>query len=170
MCFQQVLMILYSKVSVKEIFKKGKDYVWPRPERCPKCGSGRLWGHGYVARYFEGFEESLWMKRWRCADCGGVHTMRPEGFWRRFRHSVTRIVKSLKEKISVGGWLGDLGRQAQQYWWRGFGRQCGREGKTGERRLKILERMLERGILAATHSLEFFRIQNLGDICFTPAG
>ena len=160
-------MILYSEVSVKEIFKKGKGYVWRRPERCPECGSGRLWGHGYVTRYFEGFEEALWMKRWRCVDCGGVHTMRPEGFWRRFRHTVVRILKSLKEKISGGGWLGELSRQAQQYWWRGFGRQCGREGKTGKKVLAVLERMHADGVMTATHSLVFFRIRVWKGLSFT---
>lgn len=169
--FQQVLMILYSKVSVKKIFEEGKGCAWRRPERCPKCGSGRLWGHGYVERYFEGFEEALWMKRWRCRDCGGVHTMRPEGFWRRFRHSVARIVKSLKEKILAGRWLEDLSRQGQQYWWHGFRKQCGREGKSIQRKgLKTLEETIEKGILAATHSLEFFRIKVWEKICFTPAG
>jgi hypothetical protein len=164
-------MILYAKVSVKKIFEEGKDYAWRRPERCPECGSGRLWGHGYVERYFEGFETAIWIKRWRCRDCGGVHTMRPEGFWRRFRHSVGRIVQSLKEKIAGDRWLGEISRQAQQYWWRGFGRQCGREGKNiGRKGLEILEGLLEKGIIAATHSLEFFRIQTLGGIYFTPAG
>lgn len=164
-------MILYSEVSVKEIFEKGKDYAWVRPERCPKCGSGRLWGHGYVARYFEGFKEAVWMKRWRCADCGGVHTTRPEGFWRRFQHSVEKIVKSLKEKLSAGRWLGEISRQVQQYWRRGFGRQCVREGESLRRKgLEILERMIEKQVMAATHSLEFFRIQTLEKIRFTPAG
>lgn len=164
-------MILYAKVSVKKIFEEEKDYAWRRAERCPKCGSGRLWGHGYVERYFEGFETALWMKRWRCADCGGVHTMRPEGFWRRFRHSVVRIVKSLRGKISGGEWLGGLGREAQQYWWRGFGKQCVREGRNVfKKTLAALERLIEKGVMAATHSLDFFRIQTWGEICFTPAG
>lgn len=164
-------MILYTKVSVKKIFEEEKDYAWRRPERCPKCGSGRLWGHGYVERYFEGFGEALWMKRWRCVDCGGVHTMRPEGFWRRFRHSVVGMVRSLKEKISGGGWLGEVRRQAQQYWWRGFGKQCAREGRNVfKKTLEALERLVEKGVIAATHSLEFFRIQRLGGNCFTAAG
>lgn len=164
-------MILYFNIPVKEIFEQGKGYEWPRPKRCPGCGSGRLWGHGYVERYFEGFVEALWMKRWRCADCGGVHTMRPKGFWRRFRYSVTKVVKSLKEKILTGEWLGELARQAQQYWWRGFGRQCARAGRSAfKKRLGILEGMLEKGVMAATHSLEFFRIRISGEICFTPAG
>lgn len=169
--FGHLLMILYSKVSVKKIFEEGKDYAWGRPQRCPKCGSGRLWGHGYVERYFEGFETAVWMKRWQCRDCGGVHTMRPEGFWRRFRHSVVRIVKSLKQKLSGGGWLGEFGREVQQYWRRGFGRQCAREGRNVYKKgREILERLLEKGVIVATHSLEFYRIETLSEICFTPAG
>lgn len=163
-------LIIYFDHRVKKIFEEGKDYVWRRPERCPKCGSGRLWGHGYVERYFEGFEMALWMKRWRCPDCGGVHTMRPKDFWRRFRHRVTGIVKSLEEKISLGKWLGELSRQVEQYWWRGFGRQCARAGKTSKRSLEVLERLLTGGVMAATHSLDFFRIETRGGICFSPAG
>jgi len=163
-------MIFYLGVSVKEIFEEGKDYGWPRPERCPKCGSGRLWGHGYAERYFEGFETAVWMKRWRCPDCGGVHTARPKTFWRRFRHSLRRVVESLKEKLCFGRWVRQRGRQIQQYWWRGFGRQCGRQGPMGRRGLEELEKILRNGIIAATHSLEFFRIRHEGAVCFTPAG
>ena len=96
--------------------------------------------------------------------------MRPRAFWRRFRYRMTRIVESLKEKLALGSWLEELSRQVQQYWWRGFGRQCGREGKTGKKGLVVLERMLADGVMAATHSLEFFRIQTFGEICFTAAG
>jgi hypothetical protein len=171
-------LIIYFDHRVKKIFEEEKDYGWVRPERCPKCGSARLWGHGYVERYFEGFKTSVWMKRWRCPDCGGVHTMRPKDFWRRFRHRVTSIVKSLEEKISLGKWLDELSpstglrtsREAQQYWWRGFGRQCGRAAKTGKRSLEVLERLVTGGVMAATHSLEFFRIETQSGICFSPAG
>lgn len=163
-------MILYIAVSVKEIFRKEKSYVWPRPKKCPKCGGSRLWGHGYVMRYFEGFLEGIWIKRWRCRACGSVHTMRPKNFWRRFRYTVANVVKSLTKKIAAGKWDGHLRRQVQQYWWRGFGKQCRREGKIARSAFGVLKRMLTKQVIVATHSLKFFQNQNVGGMHFTAAG
>jgi len=44
------ILILHVRVDEKRLRENGKLYPWPR--RCPRCG-GRLWGHGYVPRYFE---------------------------------------------------------------------------------------------------------------------
>ncbi len=148
----------------------GKLYPWPRPPRCPKCCSGRLWGHGYVERYFEGFSQALWMKRYRCPDCGGVHTLRPKVFWRRFQCSAAIIIQSLKGKISGNRWLGQISRQAQQYWWCGFKRQCAREVRIGKPGVEVLDRLLEKGIIAATHSQQFFRMWDFREMSFVPAG
>lgn len=45
-------------VELKQIFELGRSYPWPRPECCPRCSSWRVWGHGYAARYFDGFGQS----------------------------------------------------------------------------------------------------------------
>ena len=165
-------MVLYFKLSVKEIYEKGESYDWPRPKRCPKCGSGRLWGHGYVARYFEEYVETLWVKRYRCVECRAVHTLKPEGYWRRFRHRVATVLRSMKSKISKNRWVAGIGRQSQQYWWRGLKRQRARVGKGFERiSLSVLEHLLSEGIMVGTHSLRFFRIlKNSLSFGFTPSG
>ncbi len=49
---------------------QGKLYPWPRPGWCPRCGSARLWGHGFVLRYFDGCGGAHPMKRWRCLTAG----------------------------------------------------------------------------------------------------
>jgi len=121
-----------------------------------------------VERYFEGFAEALWMKRYRCPDCGGVHTLRPKVFWRRFRHLAAIIIQSLKEKIAGNRWLGQINRQAQQYWWHGFEKQCAREGRIGKLGSEALDWLLEKGLITATPSLSFFRMWNFLGMCFVP--
>ena len=35
-------LILHFAVDVKRLVEEGKDFCWPRPERCPRCGGLRL--------------------------------------------------------------------------------------------------------------------------------
>ena len=111
-------LILHFAVDVKELFTLGKRYSWPRPERCPACCGNRLWGHGYVIRYFEGFWDALWVKRFRCPDCFTVHTCRPCGFLKGIRFSVEVVSDCLRSWIEEGRWLSSVVRQNQQYWHR----------------------------------------------------
>ena len=69
-------------------------------------------------RYFEGFGTCLWVKRFHCPDCLAVHTCRPLGFLRGFRHSAAVIRSSLLKKIIENGWIRGVARQTQQYWYR----------------------------------------------------
>jgi transposase-like protein len=53
-----------------------------RPVRCPKCGFGRLWGHGYYWRKVDrhggaGNHELAPVPRFRCNDCGGTCSRLP---------------------------------------------------------------------------------------------
>ncbi len=78
------------------------------PLRCPRCGSARLWGHGFAARYFEGFGKCLWVKRFRCSDCFAVHTCRPLGFLRFIRFMRTFDLKRMDirpQRESYPAWL-----------------------------------------------------------------
>ena len=63
------------------------------------------------------------MKRWRCVDCGAVHTMRPASHWRGFWATIVLIMSSLRAKVEGRRWLAEVSRQRQQYWWHGFQRQ-----------------------------------------------
>jgi len=40
-------MIIFFPVILKQLFHLGRFYSWPKPERCPRCGGHRLWGHGH---------------------------------------------------------------------------------------------------------------------------
>lgn len=114
-----------------ELLSQGKLFSWPRPAWCPRCGSVRLWGHGFVTRYFDGVDGSLPMKRWRCPDCGAVHTCRPAEFWRRFLASIDTIIESLTAKMAGRCWDKSLSRQRQQYWLHGFRMQSLFDGLPG---------------------------------------
>jgi hypothetical protein len=128
---------------------QGKLFPWPRPKRCPPCGSARIWGHGYVLRYFDGYDRAVAMKRWRCPDCGAVHTCRPADYWRQFLGSIDTIIESLSTKLSGGHWRCDLSRQRQQYWLRGFKVQSLIGGLPGS----TLGELLATAVIVATHSL-----------------
>lgn len=116
------LLSLFFWMSVKDIFRLGKAYVFPKPERClrEKCGSSRIWGHGFVLRYLDGYAEPLWLRRWRCPDCGAVYTIRPLGFWPRHHAPIRIVCRSLCHRLRHGTWDRSMGlsRQRQDHWFR----------------------------------------------------
>lgn len=113
-----VILVLHFPVDVKVLYELGKRYPWPKPAKCPWCGSVRLCGHGYRERYFEGFVEWLWVKRFRCPDCKAVHTCRPCGFLKGLRYCAEVVCSCLLRKITEGRWVKGIARQNQQYWYR----------------------------------------------------
>ena len=76
-------LVIFVTLAVKHLFKVGRGFLWPRPERCPRC-DGRIWGHGFVSGYFDGYDQPLWLKRYQCPDCGCVIRMRPRDYFQRF--------------------------------------------------------------------------------------
>jgi len=115
-------MILAVCVSFNEILEK-KKFPWPRPRACPKCGGPRLWFHGFVLAYFDGFKMGVWLRRLRCPDCRAVHRMRPAGYFRRFQASVTSIRFSIRHRLETGRWPPDSSRQRQGQWLRAMERK-----------------------------------------------
>jgi len=113
---------LFFMVCIKEILECGRDYVFPRPARCLKegCGSNRVWGHGYVGVCFYGYEALVYLKRYRCADCGCVYTIRPAECWPRHRTPIRIIMKRISHRLKEGVWdiSRGLTRQAQGNWLR----------------------------------------------------
>jgi hypothetical protein len=63
-------MIIFVTVKLKKLFKKKRNYSWPRPESCPNCNDYKVWGHGYANAIFDGYEEPLLLKLYRCHVCG----------------------------------------------------------------------------------------------------
>ena len=148
------MVIVYSTVNVKDIFKQGKNYPWSKPEKCPSCKSHRLWGHGYVGRYFEGFNEPLWLKRYRCPDCFAVHTCKPNGFFPGFRYSVKIIIHCILNKLNYGRWFVSTPRQNQQYWFRGLIFQASRYANIRDPTEKTLKELLSNFLIPVSHSIK----------------
>ena len=111
-------MILFIAAKIKDIFKLGKDYPWPRPERCPRCMSSVIWGHGFVLCYFDGFSEGLYLKRYRCPLCGCVLRVRPDSHFSRFQCSINTIRSNLTHRLRCGRWPPEFSRTRQGHWLR----------------------------------------------------
>ena len=90
------------------------------------------------------------MKRWRCVECGAVHTVRQASHWRGFWAGIVLIMASLQGKISGAPWRTEISRQRQQYWWRGYQRQRRVAGAPAS-----LSELLEQRVIVSTHSLGF---------------
>jgi hypothetical protein len=78
--------------------------------------------------------------------------MRPNDYQSRFSASQALIFLCLLYKILNGHWLKIVSRQRQQYWYRGFGKQCNRISLSQEP-LTFLLRSYLSGYSFASHSL-----------------
>ena len=115
-------MSLFFMLCFKEIIRLGRRYPFPRPPNCLKegCKSQRLWGHGYVEIYFDGYNTPICLRRYRCHDCGCVYTIRPFGYWSRHKAPVRIIFQRICHRIKQGVWdkSDGLTRQRQGHWLR----------------------------------------------------
>jgi hypothetical protein len=116
-------MVIFSPVILKELFVLGRRYPWTQPDRCPRCGSCRLWGHGFVPAYFDGYDAVFWLRRYRCPDCGCVIRLRPKGYFRRFQAAIATIRSSIESKACRGRWIPGVGRTRQCHWFRSLCRR-----------------------------------------------
>lgn len=145
-------IIIYFRIDLAILQEKQKEYFWNKPDCCPLCQNTKLWGHGYVYRYFDDFPDALPLKRYRCPNCGAVHTMRPDGYHPRFSASLSLIFFCLLCKILNRRWLKIVSRQRQQYWYKGFEKQCARISLSHDP-LEFLLRSYLKGYPFASHSL-----------------
>jgi hypothetical protein len=111
-------MIFRYKITVTELAKAGKNFNW-LPHQCEKC-QRKMWGHGYVARYFSGHCNQIYLKRYRCPDCHSVVTARPEAYWTRLRSSVQAIYDAIRERLQIGKWPDTCPRQRGGHWLKRF--------------------------------------------------
>ena len=116
-------MILFVEVVLKDIFKKGRDFPWERPERCPCCGNWKVWGHGFVEAIFNGFNSIIWLKRYRCPACGCVLRLRPKSHFSRFQSSKHTIRSTLMLRINTGRWPQGSCKSRQRHWLHNLKRQ-----------------------------------------------
>jgi hypothetical protein len=146
-------LILHFDLDVKSLVEEGKDFSWPRPKVCPNedCRSLRLWGHGYVIRYFTGWSYGIWLKRYRCPECRAVHTLRPKAFYKRFRYAILTILRSLLIRIYHGRWVKGIAHQLQLYWYKGFCLQASRLRNKNPPEETELRELITLRIIPATH-------------------
>lgn len=161
---RDTVIILSFAIDFNLLKEQQKRYPWPHLGRCPTCKGPRLWGHGYVPRYFDGYPEAMWLKRYRCPECGAVHTARPDTHYRRFWASIRTILTSLYAKTTARRWPSEPSRQRQRYWWKGFQVQLTRTCMHQEDPLFCLIKLFGREVILSTHSVVYCeqrRIQGL---------
>jgi hypothetical protein len=116
-------MIRFVDVLLKDIFQMGRDFPWERPAQCPCCGNWKVWGHGFVGTFFNGFSSEIWLKRYRCPACGCVVKLRPSSHFHRFQSSKHTIRSSLMLRICTGNWPQGSCKSRQRYWLHNLKRQ-----------------------------------------------
>lgn len=153
---ESTFLILLTDLCVKTLARVGRDYPWRRPERCPRCGGVRVWGHGFVGVYFdEGGTVPVVLKRYRCPECRVVIRMRPSGYWRRIQACIAEIRRCLFYRMHLGRWPPRSNAPRQRHWLRALRRQVrGHLGMSwGERLEEGFEELVQRGICAVSRSV-----------------
>lgn len=118
------VLILFVEVCVKTLVGLGRSYPWQRPERCPKCQSVRVWGHGYVEAYFdEAGSACVLLKRYRCPECGVVIRVRPSGYCRKIQATVAAVRQWVLHRLEKGRWPPGCNSARGRHWLRALKRQ-----------------------------------------------
>ena len=115
-------LVIFVQAAVKQLFEAGRNFLWPKPERCPRC-RGRIWGHGFVPAYFDGYDQPFWLKRYRCSDCGCVLRLRPWGYFKRFQASILTIRDCLIYRVVTHRWKAGPSPPRQRHWFKALRKQ-----------------------------------------------
>ena len=150
-------MILAVDVSLNEILEMGRSFPWPRPAACGECGGSRLWGDGFVSAFFEGIDEPVPLRLYRCPDCGCVYRLKPAGYFRRFQASVETIRSSIAVRLNTGRWPPGISRARAGHWLRSLKRKT--EAYLGHAWLgcclvEAFERLIPMGTIPASRSFK----------------
>jgi hypothetical protein len=113
-------MVIQSTVSLQDLLRDGKKFKWKRPETCPQCSKNKLWGHGFVVRYFNKFKELVWIKRYQCYECKAVIVFRPVEYWPRIQSRIEDIYQALKIRLMSRHWPPWVSRQRALHWLKGY--------------------------------------------------
>ena len=109
-------MIIFVSVNLKQLLKHERKYPWPRPERCPRCEVSCVWGHGFVLAYFDALSGGVFLRRYRCPQCGCVMRLRPKGFFPRFQAAIATIRSCIQHCLKAGRYLPVLPLSRQRHW------------------------------------------------------
>ena len=108
-------MLEHTYVDLSQLSKDGKDFKWDIPIFCTCCGH-KLWGHGYVGRYFDGFTEKLWLKKLRCPNCRKIITLMPSGYLKYYQSSFFKIYLTIYHRLKAHRWPSWMNRQRGCHW------------------------------------------------------
>jgi len=103
-------------VEIKKILQLGKNYPWPKPETCPRCGAKGVWGHGFVWAYFDEALDGLWLRRYRCPHCRCMIRLKPCGYFPRFQAFLKTVRSRLHDRLATGRWGPGLSKSRQRHW------------------------------------------------------
>jgi hypothetical protein len=117
------LMIVFVPVSIKEIVLKGRDFPWLRPAVCPRCDGNRVWGHGFASALFDGFDDEVLLRRYRCPDCHCVLRLRPSGYFKRFQAGIQTIRDCIDYRLANNRWPKVFSHTRQGHWLRSLYRK-----------------------------------------------
>ena len=109
---------------LKEIYEKGRDYLWPKPKFCPCCKASRLWGHGFVLAYFDGQSGGVYLRRYRCPQCNSVLRLKPAGYFNRFQSSIQDIRASIGHRLNTNCCRGGISRTREGHWFKALKRKA----------------------------------------------
>lgn len=146
-------MIISVCVNLNEIFSQGREFKWVKPCKCPRCGSVRLWGHGFVLAYFDGFFQGLLLRRFRCPDCRCIIRMKPGNYFPRFRAGIVKIRMSLSSRLYSGNWHKDLSGSRQRHWMTALKRKTVAFFGNGAELIESFDRLIKMGQIPVSRAI-----------------
>ena len=148
-------MIIFVSVNFKRLLKQKRKYDWPRPQLCPCCQAGSLWGHGFVLCYFDHLPEAVSIRRYRCPQCHCVIRLRPRGYFPRFQAAIGDIVQRLDYRISTGGYIKGISRSRQRHWLVGLIRNSAAYlgNRWSHRLIKAFDELYQMGLVPVSRGI-----------------
>ncbi len=117
-------MIAFFDMDLNQIETDTRNYLWPRPRDCGRCGHDTVWGHGFVLMIIAGFVDALKMRRYRCPKCGCIIRLRPKGYFSRHQSETAKIRQRLTHRLSTGRWPVGCVTNRARHWLRALKRNA----------------------------------------------
>ena len=136
-------MVISPTISLQDVLRDGKKFKWKRPETCPRCHHNKLWGHGFVARYFNEFSKLVWIKRYRCNKCRAIIVFRPKAYWTKIRSRIAEVYLALRIRLMDRQWPPWVSRQRALHWLKGFLRFRRAEAESGHQENNLITLLYE---------------------------
>ena len=150
---KESLMILFVRAKLKDIYEQGRNFNWPKPDRCPRCGSMRLWGHGFVLAYFDKIAHGVYLRRYRCPDCNCITRMKVKGYFDRFHTTIHTIRSCLMHRLIYGRWLTMLSTSRQRHWLAALKRKTMALFDTSMDLMAAFDRLTTMGIIPVSRAI-----------------